>query len=127
MLEPEIEKLRNALRVFKEATEFVSNVFTQHDFAKADVRISDIYLRKIIKILDILVLLEKIKSSKPSLEKDFDLYRHYLDTSRAGDSNSPENRELHIFLGSVHSILQKFKMEVVKNARYQPNHNVCLD
>lgn len=121
VLEPEIEKLRQALRVFKEATEFVSNVFNQHDFTKAEVRISDIYLRKIMKILDVLVLLDRIKSAKPSLEKDFDLYRHFLDTSKTGDSNSAENRELHLFLGPVHSIIQKFKMEMAKNARYDPS------
>lgn len=118
VLEPEIEKLRQALKYAKEATDYLSLLFSLHDFAKAEMRLSDIFLRKAIKILDALVQLDKIKSSKPSLEKDFELYRHYLDTSRSGDSNSSDNRELHLFLGPVHSILQKFKIEMSKNARY---------
>jgi hypothetical protein len=117
IFEPEIAKLREALKFFKDASEYISTVFTRHEFAKPEARITDIYLRKILKILDCLVVLDKIKSSKKSLEKDFETFRHFLDTSRTGDSNSAENRELDLFLGPVHSIMQKFR-EVSKTPRY---------
>lgn len=109
VLEPEVKKMKELLYFQQEIIDFVADVVDE--LGKKEM-MSETMLWYLVRIFDLLCMLDFLKNTKSSLNNDFSAYKRAAGFLRknqgsAQDETSQENSTLYIFLANPNSITIK--------------------
>jgi len=107
VLEPEIKKLKDFMVYQKETNEKFCEYIKQFIYGKR--KPSEVFMWGLVRILDLLALLDVLKNMKASFNNDFSAYKRALGFSKkknaANDAEQQtQNHQLYLFLANQSSI-----------------------
>lgn len=117
ILEPEIKKLKDFMVFQRETNEKFCEYIKQFIYGKK--KPSEVFMWQLVRMLDLLALLDVLKNMKASFNNDFSAYKRALGFSKKKptsqvdqDKATQENHQLHLFLANQNSITTQLKADL---------------
>jgi len=120
VLEPEIKKLKDFMYFQKDTIKFFTDIIKKlgasYDKKKETIIASETFISYLIKILDLLAILDALKNMKACLNNDFSFFKRasgFLRKQMSGvEDQTQENHTLYLFLANQNSITTTLKQEL---------------
>ncbi|KAL6064809.1 Cytoplasmic FMR1-interacting protein [Balamuthia mandrillaris] len=126
VLEPEINKLKDFMYFARDTTklfcEHVKALTTEVNPKKKKPKTySELYIFALVRLLDLLTILDQLKDMKACLNNDFSFFKRalgYLRKTNTNDDQTQENHSFYLFLAHRNSITTTLQTEVQQIAGY---------
>ncbi|EGC37325.1 Rac-binding component of scar regulatory complex [Dictyostelium purpureum] len=137
VLEPEIKKLKDFMYFQKDTIKLfcdhVKKLAASYDKKKETIVASESFINYLIRILDLLAILDALKNMKACLNNDFSFFKRatgFLRKQMSGtEDQTQENHTLYLFLANQNSITSSLKLELhnIGNEVLPTIVNQCAD
>ncbi|KAN0039438.1 hypothetical protein ACTA71_001632 [Dictyostelium dimigraforme] len=120
VLEPEIKKLKDFMYFQKDTIKLfcdhIKKLASSYDKKKDTILASESFINYLVRILDLLAILDALKNMKACLNNDFSFFKRatgFLRKQMSGtEDQTQENHTLYLFLANQNSITSSLKLEL---------------